>query len=83
MHDVAVIGARGFGGALCARIVDRHPSLRLVAATARDQSGQRHDELYARYGVKTVLEEFDPELDRRTGRRRRSWPIPTRPRPAR
>ena len=60
MHDVAVIGARGFGGALCARIVDRHPSLRLVAATARDQSGQRHDELYARYGVKTVLEEFDP-----------------------
>ena len=61
MHDVAVIGARGFGGALCARIVDRHPSLRLAAATARERAGQRHDELYARYGVKAVLEEFDPD----------------------
>ena len=61
MHDVAVIGARGFGGALCARIVDRHPSLRLAAATARDRAGVRHDELYARYGVETVLQEFDPD----------------------
>ena len=61
MHDVAVIGARGFGGALCARIVDRHPSLRLTAATARAGAGHRHDELYARYGVTTVLEEFDPD----------------------
>ena len=61
MPDVAVIGARGFGGALCARIVDRHPSLRLTAATARAGAGLRHDELYARYGVQTVLEEFKPD----------------------
>jgi N-acetyl-gamma-glutamyl-phosphate reductase len=61
VRDVAVIGARGFGGALCARIVDRHPSLRLAAATARGGAGGRHDELYARYRVKTVLEEFDPD----------------------
>ncbi len=61
MHDVAVIGARGFGGALCAHLVDRHPSLRLTAATARAGAGQRHDELYARYGVTAMLEEFEPD----------------------
>jgi N-acetyl-gamma-glutamyl-phosphate reductase len=61
VHDVAVIGASGFGGALCARIVDRHPSLNLVAATARSEAGVRHDEVYARYGVRTVLEKFDPD----------------------
>ena len=61
MHDVAVIGARGFGGALCAHLVDRHPSLRLAAATARAGAGKRHDELYARYGVTAVLEEFEPD----------------------
>ncbi|MGH3994397.1 MAG: hypothetical protein ACRDSN_18295, partial [Pseudonocardiaceae bacterium] len=61
MHDVAVVGASGFGGALCARIVDRHPSLRLATATARSEAGVRHDELYPRYGVDTVLEEFDPD----------------------
>jgi N-acetyl-gamma-glutamyl-phosphate reductase len=60
-HAVAVVGASGFGGALCAHIVDRHPSLRLVAATARAEAGARHDELYARYGVDIVLEPFDPE----------------------
>jgi N-acetyl-gamma-glutamyl-phosphate reductase len=61
VHDVAVVGASGFGGALCARIVDRHPSLNLVAATARSEAGVRHDEVYARYGVRTVLEKFDPD----------------------
>ena len=30
-HRVAVVGAAGFGGALCARIVQRHPSLELTA----------------------------------------------------
>ena len=61
VHDVAVIGARGFGGALCAHLVDRHPSLRLTAATARAGAGKRHDELYARYGVTAMLEEFEPD----------------------
>jgi len=58
---VAVIGASGFGGALCAYLVERHPSLELVAATARSEAGRRHDEIYPRYGVERVLEEFDPD----------------------
>ena len=61
MHNVAVVGASGFGGALCAHLVDRHPSLELVAATARAEAGRRHDEIYPRYGVERVLEEFDPD----------------------
>ncbi len=58
---VAVLGANGFGGALCARLVDRHPSLDLTVATARADAGRRHDELYPRYGVARVLEQFDPD----------------------
>ena len=61
MPRVAVLGATGFSGALCAHIVDRHPSLELTVATARAEAGRRHDELYPRYGVARVLEEFDPD----------------------
>jgi N-acetyl-gamma-glutamyl-phosphate reductase len=61
VHSVAVIGASGFGGALCAHLVERHPSLALSAATARAEAGRRHDEIYPRYGVQRVLEEFDPD----------------------
>ena len=67
---MAVLGATGFGGALCARIVDRHPSLELTAATARSEAGRRHDELYPRYGVEPVLEEFDADARRRARRGR-------------
>jgi N-acetyl-gamma-glutamyl-phosphate reductase len=59
--SVAVIGGSGFGGALCAHLVDRHPSLELTAVTARSEAGRRHDEVYPRYGVELVLEEFDPD----------------------
>ncbi|HEY1360407.1 MAG TPA: N-acetyl-gamma-glutamyl-phosphate reductase, partial [Thermoleophilaceae bacterium] len=58
---VAVLGASGFGGALCAHLVDRHPSLELTAATARTEAGRRHDEIYPRYGVERVLEQFDAD----------------------
>jgi N-acetyl-gamma-glutamyl-phosphate reductase len=61
VHNVAVLGATGFSGALCAHLVDRHPSLELTVATARAEAGRRHDELYPRYGVAQVLEEFDPD----------------------
>jgi N-acetyl-gamma-glutamyl-phosphate reductase len=56
---VAVIGASGFGGAVAAMLVQRHPSLELTAATARADAGRRHDELYPRYRVPLTLEEFD------------------------
>jgi N-acetyl-gamma-glutamyl-phosphate reductase len=60
-HRVAVVGARGFGGALCAALVHRHPSLELTVLTARSDAGRRHDELYARYRVPLPMEEFDPD----------------------
>ena len=60
-HRVAVVGAGGFGGALCAHIVQHHPSLELTAITARSDAGRRHDEVYARYRVPLAMEEFDPD----------------------
>ena len=56
-----MLGATGFGGALCARLVDTHPSLDLTVATARAEAGRRHSDVYPRYGVDRVLEEFDPD----------------------
>jgi len=45
-HRVAVLGAAGYGGALCAAIVNAHPSLELTTITARSDAGKRHDDLY-------------------------------------
>jgi N-acetyl-gamma-glutamyl-phosphate reductase len=60
-HRVAVVGAGGFGGALCAHIVHGHPSLELTALTGRSDAGRRHDEVYARYRVPLTMDEFDPD----------------------
>ncbi|HEV7847375.1 MAG TPA: hypothetical protein VGO83_14070, partial [Thermoleophilaceae bacterium] len=58
---VAVIGAAGYGGAVAASILRRHPSLELTAVTARSDAGRRHDALYPRYRVALELEEFDAD----------------------
>jgi N-acetyl-gamma-glutamyl-phosphate reductase len=55
------MGATGYAGALCAALVQRHPSLALTAVTARSDAGRRLDELYPRYGVELELEELDPD----------------------
>ena len=60
-HRVAVVGAAGFGGALCTMLADRHPGLELTAVTARSDAGRRHEELYPRFGVGLTLEELDPD----------------------
>jgi N-acetyl-gamma-glutamyl-phosphate reductase len=60
-RPVAVAGASGFGGALCAALVKRHPSLELTAATARTDAGRRLEELYPRHRVDTELETFDAD----------------------
>jgi N-acetyl-gamma-glutamyl-phosphate reductase len=60
-HRVAVVGASGFAGALCAAIAARHPSLELTAVTARTDAGRNLDELYPRHRVGLVLEEFEPD----------------------
>jgi N-acetyl-gamma-glutamyl-phosphate reductase len=57
-----VLGAAGFGGALCARLVHRHPSLELTLLTARSDAGRRHDEVHGRYRVPLVMEEYDPDV---------------------
>ena len=59
--DTAVVGASGFAGALCAWLVDRHPELNLTVATARSDAGTRLADLYPRYRVDRVLEEFDAD----------------------
>jgi N-acetyl-gamma-glutamyl-phosphate reductase len=61
VHRVAVIGASGYAGALCAALVQRHPSLELVAVTARAEAGRRLSELYPRHGVELELEELDAD----------------------
>ncbi len=58
---VAVVGAAGYGGAVAAAILWRHPSLELTAVTARSDAGRRHDDLYPRYRVPLVLDDFDPD----------------------
>jgi N-acetyl-gamma-glutamyl-phosphate reductase len=61
VHRVAVVGAAGFAGALCASIVQRHPRLDLTAVTARSDAGRRLDHVYPRYRVPLELEAFDPD----------------------
>ncbi|HKF80265.1 MAG TPA: N-acetyl-gamma-glutamyl-phosphate reductase [Thermoleophilaceae bacterium] len=61
MHRVAVVGASGYAGALCAYLVQRHPSLELTGVTARSEAGRRHDELYPRYGIRLPLEGLDAD----------------------
>ena len=58
---VAVVGAAGFGGAVAASIVDRHPSLELTALTARTDAGKRLRDVYPRHRVDLVMDEFDAD----------------------
>lgn len=58
---VAVIGAAGFGGAVCARICRDHPSLELTTLTARSDAGRRHNDLYPAYRVALEMAEFNPD----------------------
>jgi len=60
--DAVVIGAGGYGGALSAHLLWRHPFFELRHATARTDAGRRLDDLYPRYRVPLELEELD--LDR-------------------
>jgi N-acetyl-gamma-glutamyl-phosphate reductase len=60
--QVAVIGAAGYGGAVAAAILWRHPSLELTAVTARSDAGRRHEDLYPRYRVPLELEPFEPDV---------------------
>ena len=55
-------GATGFAGALAAHLLWRHPAFELTAVTGRSEVGRRLDDLYPRYRVPLVIEEFD--LDR-------------------
>jgi N-acetyl-gamma-glutamyl-phosphate reductase len=57
----AVIGASGYGGAVAAAILNRHPEVELTAVTARSEAGRRHDELYPAYRVPLTMEQFDPD----------------------
>jgi N-acetyl-gamma-glutamyl-phosphate reductase len=58
----AVIGAAGYGGAVAAAILHRHPEIELTALTARSDAGRRHDELYPAHRVPLEMEIFDPDV---------------------
>ncbi|MGH2929080.1 MAG: N-acetyl-gamma-glutamyl-phosphate reductase, partial [Solirubrobacteraceae bacterium] len=60
--EVAVFGAAGYGGALSARLLHRHPHFMLTTVTARSDVGRRLDQVYPHHRVPMVLEELD--LDR-------------------
>ena len=60
--SVAVFGASGYAGALCARLLHRHPFFMLTAVTSRSDVGRRVDELYPHHRVPMIMEELD--LDR-------------------
>lgn len=60
-HRVAVVGAAGFGGAVAASIVDRHPLLELTALTARSDAGKRLRDVYPRHRVDLTMDEFDAD----------------------
>jgi N-acetyl-gamma-glutamyl-phosphate reductase len=59
--SVAVFGASGYAGALCARLLHRHPSFMLTAVTSRSDVGRRVDELYPHHRVPMIMEELDLE----------------------
>ena len=61
MASVAVVGASGFAGALCAALVERHPRLDLDVVTARTDAGRVLSDLYPRYRVDRKLESFDAD----------------------
>ena len=61
MASVAVVGASGFAGALCAALVERHPRLELDVVTARSDAGRVLSDLYPRYRVDRKLEPFDAD----------------------
>ncbi|MBJ7348720.1 MAG: hypothetical protein JHC87_09145, partial [Thermoleophilaceae bacterium] len=62
MHKVAVLGAAGYAGALCAELVHSHPQLQLVHATARSDEGVRLNELYPRYRCDITFSKYDPAI---------------------
>jgi N-acetyl-gamma-glutamyl-phosphate reductase len=59
--EVVVIGAAGYGGALAANLLWRHPGFELRHVTARTDAGRRLDDLYPRYRVPLELEVLDLE----------------------
>jgi N-acetyl-gamma-glutamyl-phosphate reductase len=59
---VAVLGASGYAGALCAELVHHHPRLELTHATARSDVGAHLSQLYPRYRCNVELTEYDPAV---------------------
>ena len=57
--SVAVFGASGYAGALCARLLHRHPWFALTTVTSRSDVGRRVDELYPHHRVPMMMEVMD------------------------
>jgi N-acetyl-gamma-glutamyl-phosphate reductase len=62
LHKVAVLGAAGYAGALCAELVHGHPQLELTLATARSDAGVRLNEIHPRYRCAIELTGYDADI---------------------
>jgi N-acetyl-gamma-glutamylphosphate reductase len=62
--SVAVFGAAGYGGALSARLLHRHPGFDLVTVTARSDVGRRLGDVYPRHRVPLVWTATAPSTPR-------------------
>jgi N-acetyl-gamma-glutamyl-phosphate reductase len=60
---VLVVGGSGYAGALAARLVDRHPQLRLHGVTSRSDAGRPLNDLYPHHRVDATLRELDLDRD--------------------
>jgi N-acetyl-gamma-glutamyl-phosphate reductase len=61
--SVAVFGASGFGGAIAAQLLYRHPGFELTHVTARAEAGERLDDVHPRTRVPLRLVPYEPGLD--------------------
>jgi N-acetyl-gamma-glutamyl-phosphate reductase len=61
--SVAVFGASGFGGAIAAQLLYRHPDFELKYVTARAEAGERLDDVHPRTRVPLRLVPYEPGLE--------------------
>jgi N-acetyl-gamma-glutamyl-phosphate reductase len=59
---VAILGATGYAGAIAAALLHRHPFFELAHVTARNEAGQRLDDVHPRTRVPLELEPYDPDV---------------------
>jgi N-acetyl-gamma-glutamyl-phosphate reductase len=71
---VAILGATGYAGAIAASLLHRHPFFELAHVTARNEAGQRLDDVHPRTRVPLELEPYDPDVQGEVDAALVCWP---------